>query len=40
LLKEEVFGTCHGLSKMPYVRDARRSIGHQDYLLKVEDISG
>lgn len=40
LEKEEVFGTCHGLSKMPYIRDTRRSIGIDKFVLKIADITG
>jgi len=35
-----VFGTAHGLSKFPYVRDTRRSIGIGDFVLKASDIDG
>jgi hypothetical protein len=34
------FGTCHGLSKVPYIRDTRRSIGLDDFVMKVSEISG
>jgi len=40
LLKDEVFGTCHGLSKLPYFREGKRSIGINDYLLKINEITG
>jgi len=33
-------GTGHGLSKLPYMRDARRSIGVGNFLLQAADISG
>ncbi len=33
-------GTGHGLAKLPYIRDTRRSIGLDGYVLKFEDISG
>jgi hypothetical protein len=33
-------GTGHGLAKLPYIRDTRRSIGLDDFLLTYEDISG
>ncbi|WP_197527712.1 FAD-dependent oxidoreductase [Posidoniimonas polymericola] len=36
----EALGTGHGLSKTPYIRDTRRSIGLGDFLLSFEDISG
>jgi len=39
-LAQEVFGTCHGLSKVPYIRDTRRSIGIDDFLIKIEDLTG
>ena len=35
-----VFGTGHGLAKLPYIRDTRRSIGLDKYVLKFADISG
>ena len=34
-----IFGTGTGLSKMPYLRDTRRSIGLGDFILKFEDLS-
>ena len=34
-----VFGTNTGLSKMPYLRDTRRSIGINDFLLKFGDLA-
>jgi hypothetical protein len=33
-------GTCHYLSKLPYMRESRRSIGHQNFLMNVTTISG
>ena len=33
-------GTCHGLAKMPYLRESRRSIGHENYLMNLTTISG
>ena len=33
-------GTCHGLAKMPYLRESRRSIGHQNFLMNLTTISG
>ena len=33
-------GTGHGLAKLPYIRDTRRSIGLDGFVLKFEDISG
>lgn len=38
-LSRSVFGTGHGLSKLPYLRDIRRSIGVGDFAMKLEDIS-
>jgi hypothetical protein len=35
-----VFGTGHGLSKLPYIRDTRRSIGLDGFILKFDEISG
>lgn len=34
-----VFGTGTGMSKMPYLRDTRRSIGNNDFVLKFEDLT-
>ncbi len=36
-LDRSVLGTSHGLSKLPYVRDTRRSIGVDDFVLKTAD---
>ncbi len=33
-------GTCHHLAKLPYIRESRRSIGYQDFLMNVTTISG
>lgn len=34
-LQRKPFGTCHGLSKLPYIRDTRRSIGLDQFIMKV-----
>jgi len=34
------FGTSHGLAKMPYLRDTRRSIGIDKFIMKLSDIIG
>lgn len=34
-----VFGTGTGLSKMPYLRDTRRSVGLNDFVLKFTDLA-
>ncbi|KAL0489678.1 3-methyl-2-oxobutanoate hydroxymethyltransferase [Acrasis kona] len=39
-LAKEVTGTCHGLSKVPYIRDTRRSIGIDDFVIKIENLIG
>lgn len=39
-LDRQTLGTCHGLSKVPYIRDTRRSIGKGNYVMKVSEISG
>ena len=39
VLDGEALGTRHGLSKLPYMRDSRRSIGIQDFVLRASDIS-
>jgi len=36
----EAAGTCHGLAKMAYLRESRRSIGHQNFLMNITTISG
>ena len=33
-------GTGHGLAKLPYIRDTRRSIGLDGFVLKFSDLSG
>ena len=35
-----VFGTSHGLSKLPYIRDTRRAVGLDGYVLKIADLTG
>ena len=37
-LAKHVLGTRHGLSKLPYIRDTRRSIGLGGFVLKVTDL--
>ena len=39
-LHYQVFGTAHGLSKLPYIRDTRRSIGLNDFILTIDDLIG
>ena len=39
-LDREALGTSTGLAKMPYIRDTRRSIGLDGFLLKVDDLGG
>lgn len=34
-MNRTALGTCHGLSKFPYIRDTRRSIGVGDFLMTV-----
>jgi hypothetical protein len=33
-------GTCHSLAKLPYLRESRRSIGYQNFLMNVTTITG
>ena len=33
-------GTCHYLAKLPYMRESRRSIGHQNFLMNITTIRG
>ncbi|MFM9023898.1 MAG: FAD-dependent oxidoreductase [Planctomycetaceae bacterium] len=35
-----VLGTGHGLAKLPYIRDTRRAIGLDGFVLKFSDLSG
>ncbi|MFW5741516.1 MAG: FAD-dependent oxidoreductase, partial [Myxococcota bacterium] len=35
----DVFGTAHGLSKFPYLRDTRRSVGIGDFVISAEDLT-
>ncbi|TWT48294.1 FAD-dependent oxidoreductase [Botrimarina hoheduenensis] len=37
-LDGSVLGTGHGIAKLPYIRDTRRSIGVGGFLLKFEDL--
>jgi hypothetical protein len=39
-LDRGVLGTGTGLAKMPYIRDTRRSIGLDGFILKVADLAG
>ena len=36
----DVLGTKHGLSKLPYIRDTRRAVGIDGYVLKLADLTG
>ncbi len=36
----DVLGTGHGLSKLPYIRDTRRSIGLDQFVLTLSDLIG
>ncbi len=38
-LDRDALGTVHGLSKLPYIRDTRRSIGLDNFLLKASDLA-
>ena len=38
-LSKAVLGTGHGLSKLPYIRDTRRSIGIDGFVLRMEDLA-
>ncbi len=40
VLVNSVLDTGHGLSKLPYVRDTRRSIGIDRFLLTIDDLVG
>lgn len=39
-LDGEVFGSKHGLAKLPYIRDTRRSVGLGGFVLKLSDLIG
>lgn len=40
VLNSAVLGTGHGLAKLPYIRDTRRSIGLDGYVLPMADMVG
>ncbi|QDT74357.1 FAD-dependent oxidoreductase [Lacipirellula limnantheis] len=40
VLNSTVLGTGHGLAKLPYIRDTRRSIGLDGYVLPMADLVG
>lgn len=40
ILDREALGTSTGLAKMPYIRDTRRSIGLDGFILRVADLGG
>jgi hypothetical protein len=39
-LDTTVLGTSHGLAKLPYIRDTRRSVGLDGFVLRMADIAG
>lgn len=39
-LAPAVLGTGHGLAKLPYIRDTRRAIGLDGFILKFADLTG
>jgi hypothetical protein len=39
-LDRTIYGTGHGLSKLPYIRDTRRSIGVGGFIMTAKDILG
>ncbi|MFM8282504.1 MAG: FAD-dependent oxidoreductase, partial [Planctomycetaceae bacterium] len=39
-LAPAVLGTAHGLAKLPYIRDTRRAIGLDGFVLRFADLSG
>jgi hypothetical protein len=40
VLARGVLGTGHGLAKLPYIRDTRRSVGLGGFLLTISDLTG
>jgi len=40
VLAPAVLGTSHGLAKLPYIRDTRRSIGLDGFVLRFADLTG
>lgn len=38
-LSRTVLGAAHGLSKLPYIRDTRRSVGVDGFVLKYDDLA-
>jgi len=39
-LESSEMGTCHGLAKLPYLRDSRRSVGLDNFVITAFNISG
>ena len=39
-LSSAVLGTGHGLAKLPYIRDTRRAIGQDGFVLRMADLTG
>ena len=39
-LDRQSLGTGHGLAKLPYIRDTRRSVGLDGFILKASDLTG
>ncbi len=39
-LERGALGTGHGLAKLPYIRDTRRSVGLDGFLLTIDDLCG
>lgn len=39
-LSHAALGTCHGLGKVPYVRDTRRSVGVGGFVMNATQITG
>ena len=32
--------SCNGLSRIPYIRDGRRSVGYKNFTIKGTDVTG
>lgn len=39
-LNRTILGTSHGLSKVPYIRDTRRSVGLDGFVIRISDLTG
>jgi len=33
-------GTCSGVTRLPYIRDGRRSVGYKGFMMQQGDVTG